>query len=98
MTTTSTFGRSSIVIRFLNANGFPKIGSGDALLKTGSVIIMIPSVFIRRVECPSQTNLPSIKVSLWNWIVGRGSNGFFSLGGEIQSIKEALFSEVLEFV
>ena len=91
--TTLTLGRSSIVIGFSNGNGFPKIGNGEALLKTGSVTTIKPSIFITIVECPNQTNLPTVKLSLLNFIVGRDFNGFLSLAGEIQSFKLALFSE-----
>ena len=108
MITTSTFGRSSINIGFSNSNGLPlkklllllelNDGRGDALLNTGSVITTKPSVFIRRVEWPSQTNFPSIKSFPLNFIVGRGFNGFLSLGGENQSLKVAFFSEERKLV
>ena len=47
-------------------NGFPIIGIGDALLNTGSVMIMVLSVFIRTVECPNQENLDSVNKSFLN--------------------------------
>ena len=60
--TTLTLGKSPIFIGCSKGKGFPKIGTGEALLKTGSVITIRPSIFISNVECPNQTNLPSVKV------------------------------------
>ena len=50
------------------------------------------------MECPSQTNLPSVKSWPLNFFVGSGFEGFLSLGGENHSFRVAFFSEVLKFV
>ena len=64
------------------------MGIGDARLKTGSVIMVKPSVLIKTVEWPSQENLESINSLALNTIDGSGFMGFLPSGGKNQSFKE----------
>ena len=57
-----------------------------------------PSVFIIRVECPNQENLPSVKIFAIKFYCWKGFRGFLSLGGENQSLKVAFFSEERKLV
>ena len=77
-----------MLVVFLYGKAFPKIGIGDARLKTGSVIIFKPPVFIKTVEWPSHENLSFLNSSLLNIIDGRGLEGFLPSGGKNQSFNE----------
>ena len=91
-----------MLVVFSYGKAFPKIGIGEARLKTGSVIIFKPPVFIKTVEWPSHENLEFLNSFLLNKIDGRGLEGFLSLGGKNQSFSEGswelgLFLSILNF-